>query len=141
MKNQNLNKTQRDSQKINVNMPLNNQNHELLKNQKNNQEQINKQSQASVSNSNNPNKKPAKALHLNHVEKEIFFTALAIGNAYNNFTRAHKLISVESLYGIYYFIKKLSYPWITRLKKTMRILIKNSQICSSQQVVMRILQN
>jgi hypothetical protein len=55
------------------------------------------------------------------VEKELFFTALAIGNAFNNSTRIHKLISVESLYGIFYFIKKLSYPLKTRLKKMMRI--------------------
>jgi hypothetical protein len=49
----------------------------------------------------NPNKKPAKALHLNHVEKEMFFTALAIGNTHINATRTQKLISVESLYGIF----------------------------------------
>ena len=66
-----------------------------------NQEPLRKQSQNVKVNGNNPNKKPTKSLHINNVEKEMFFTALAIGNAHNNFTRFHNLISVERLYGIF----------------------------------------
>lgn len=125
-KNSIADKTPKDSQKIKLSKGSDNLNDNLSKNAKNNQENLNKQSQLANLNSNNPNKKPAKALHLNHVEKEMFFTALAIGNAFNNSTRSHKLISVESLYGIFYFIKKLSYPLIIRLKKMMKISIKTS---------------
>jgi len=120
MKNQNINKTQTEAQKVKVNKGYNDQNNDLFKNQKNNQENTNTTSPL------NTNKKPAKTLHLNHVEKEMFFTAMAIGNAFNNYTRAQKLISVESLYGIFLLIKKLSYPLTTKLKKTMRISTKNS---------------
>lgn len=54
-------------------------------------------------NNNNINKQPIKSLHLNHTEKEKFFKALAFGHLNNQFSRTHQLISVESLYGIYYF--------------------------------------
>ena len=49
-------------------------------------------------------KKPIKALHLNHSEKDMFFSALSLGHTNCNFTRTTKLISVETLYGIFIFI-------------------------------------
>lgn len=121
-KNPNSIKLERNAQKINNTKGIDIPNIDNSKqNPKLKQEHLNKQSQIPNKITNDENKKPAKALHLNHIEKETFFTVLAIGHAFNNFIRTNKLISVESLYGIFYFIKKLSYPLKTRLTKMTKI--------------------
>jgi len=97
---------------------------------------INKQTDDIVSSKNRvksqilpSNNKPVKSLHLNQTEKEMFISALEIGQMNNIFTRSLNLLSVESLYGIINLIKKLSYLLKTKLIKMMKNSIKNFLIC------------
>lgn len=55
---------------------------------------------------NTINTKGLKSLHLNQAEKETFFSLLGFAHANFNFIRPFPIISVESLYGIFIFIKK-----------------------------------
>ena len=52
------------------------------------------------------NKNSQVNIHLKETEKEAFFSALGLSNYLLDNIRLYSILSVESLYGIFYFIKK-----------------------------------